>query len=257
MISKVTAKYAEFQDAEHKLDWLRQDWKWRLFPLRQRKQIPLNLAFDRRHNVETATEITLDKVGVSAADASLGNGIYRCITEEMFQKIAASLKIDATDYTFLDIGSGKGKVLFLAADLPFRRIIGIEYPEGLHEAAVRNIVSYRSDRQRCHDIQSVHANALQYPMPPGPLVVLVFNALAPELMAEFLQVVDLGPASEPDRPVLVVYANLRTVRELTGNPFYGLKHLQVIDRDSRVIVSGNQAGRLARDRSRNAAPSGR
>ena len=67
MISKVTAKYAEFQDAEHKLDWLRQDWKWRLFRLRQRKQIPLNLAFDRRHNVETATEITLDKVGVSVS----------------------------------------------------------------------------------------------------------------------------------------------------------------------------------------------
>ena len=62
MISKVTAKFDEFRDAEHKLDWLRQDWKWRLFRYRQRKQIPLNLAFDRRHNVETATEITLDEV---------------------------------------------------------------------------------------------------------------------------------------------------------------------------------------------------
>lgn len=252
MISKVTAKFDEFRDAEHKLDWLRQDWKWRLFRYRQRKQIPLNWAFDRRHNVETATEITLDKVGVSAADASLGNGIYRCITEEMFHKIAASLKVDPTEYTFLDIGSGKGKVLFLASDLPFHRIIGIEYAEGLHEAAVRNIASYSSDKQRCHDLQSVHANALQYPMPPGPLVVLVFNALAPELMAEFLRILDQGPASEPDRPVLVVYANLRTVRELTGNPFDGLEHLRVIDRDNRVIVSGNQAGRLARERSADA-----
>ncbi|MFN8090456.1 MAG: class I SAM-dependent methyltransferase [Mycobacterium sp.] len=170
----------------------------------------------------------------------------------MFHKIAASLKVDPTEYTFLDIGSGKGKVLFLASDLPFHRIIGIEYAEGLHEAAVRNIASYRSDKQRCHDIQSVHANALQYPMPPGPLVVLVFNALAPELMAEFLRILDQGPASEPDRPVLVVYANLRTVRELTGNPFDGLKHLRVIDRDNRVIVSGNQAGRLARERSADA-----
>ena len=52
--------------------------------------------------------------------------------------------------------------------------------------------------------------------------------------------------------MLVVYANLRTVRELTGNPFDGLKHLRVIDQDNRVIVSGNQAGRLARERSADA-----
>lgn len=248
MISKVAAKYSEFQDAEHKLEWLRQDWKWRLFRYRQRKEIPLNLAFDRSHNVETATEITLDKVGVSAVDASLGNGIYRCITEEMFQKIATALKVDPTDFTFLDIGSGKGKVLFLAADLPFRRIIGIEYAEGLHEVAVRNIASYRSDKQRCRDIEVVHANALEYQMPSGPLVVLVFNALAPELMAEFLRLLDRGPASEADRPVLVVYANLRTVRELTGNPFEGLQHLHVVHRDNRVVVSANNAGRRARER---------
>jgi tRNA1(Val) A37 N6-methylase TrmN6 len=47
----------------------------------------------------------------------------------------ALLPINLDDYTIVDIGSGKGKLLLLASNYPFRRIIGVEYAPLLHEIA--------------------------------------------------------------------------------------------------------------------------
>jgi tRNA G46 methylase TrmB len=32
-----------------------------------------------------------------------------------------------SQYTFIDVGSGKGRVLFVAAEYPFRKVIGVEF----------------------------------------------------------------------------------------------------------------------------------
>jgi hypothetical protein len=57
----------------------------------------------------------------------------------------AELEVDHRRYVFLAYGSGKGKALLLASDYPFRRIIGVEYSEPLHRAAIRDSVQ-RSPR---------------------------------------------------------------------------------------------------------------
>ena len=51
----------------------------------------------------------------------------------------SSLKLDFQEFTFIDIGSGKGRVLMMAADYPFRRILGIELLPDLHRAAQENL----------------------------------------------------------------------------------------------------------------------
>src|SRR5580693_6708790 len=44
--------------------------------------------------------------------------------EMLASLIQASPKIDFREFTFIDIGSGKGRALLMAADYPFRRILG-------------------------------------------------------------------------------------------------------------------------------------
>ena len=169
-------------------------------------------------------------------------------TEDVFRTAMASLKVDLSPYTFIDVGSGKGKARFLASDLPGKKIIGIEYAPGLHDVEVRNIASFRSETAKCRDIEPVHADALQYPMPPGPLVLFIFNALAPEIMADFLKRLDadLGVSDEQDRPVFLIYTNLRSVKELTGDPFGGLQNLRVVHTERNFILAANLAGSVAR-----------
>lgn len=242
MINKLRKRFSEFQQADRKIHWTLEQLKWRYFTFRHKKQLRLNVAFDRKHNVETATELPLESAGVPVADVARGNGVYRPVTEKLFRAALASLRIDAAQFTFLDIGSGMGKVLFMAADHPFKRIVGIEYALGLHEVALRNVSTYRSKNQKCTDIKPVHADALVYALPDGPLLLFIFNALAKEIMGQLLNKLDAGAARDKDRPIFLIYTNVRTVREV-GGVFDDLKNLHVIRRSRNFVAIANKAGR--------------
>ena len=242
MIEKLRNKLAQFRQADRKLAWLADEWYWRRFTSRHRKQIPINLAFDREHGVETAMELPLAAAGVPLAEVEGGNGVYRPLTEALFRTSIASIRIDATQFTFVDIGSGKGKVMFMAADLPFRRVVGIEYAQGLHQVAVRNISAYRSVTQQCRNLEAVHGDALQYRLPEGPLILFTFNALSKELMRALLLKLDQEVAADPGRPFFFIYTNLRKVAEV-GGVFDGLQHLHTLRRVRHYVVLANDAGR--------------
>ncbi|MFM8445055.1 MAG: class I SAM-dependent methyltransferase [Methylococcus sp.] len=130
--------------------------------------------YDREHNIETAGLIETDQLNVDSD--SKQHGIrYRGATPWLMRDTLDRLPIDHRRYTFIDIGSGKGAALFQASDYPFRRIIGVEYAPELHEAALRNIASFRSKTRRCHDISGVCGDGGDYSFPEGPWV-LFFNS---------------------------------------------------------------------------------
>jgi tRNA G46 methylase TrmB len=241
IIDKFRTKLSEFLQADRKSSWMAEQFKWRYFTFLHKKQSRLNVVFDREHGIETAQELPLAAAGVAPEDVARGNGVYRPLTAKLFRAALASIAIDATKFTFVDIGSGKGKVLFMASDHPFKRIVGIEYAKGLHETALRNVAAYRSKRQKCKAIDPTHADALEYEFPHGPLVLFIFNALAKEIMRELLSKLDRGAAADRDRPIVLIYTNVRNVTEVRG-VFSGLKNLRVIRGMRNFVVIANQAG---------------
>jgi SAM-dependent methyltransferase len=94
--------------------------------------------------------------------------------------------MDYSQYTFVDMGSGKGRMLFVAAEYPFRRVIGVEFSNDLHEEALTNIKRYKYRGRRCADIESVHADAAEFEFPNENLVVYMFNPFGPEVMKRML-----------------------------------------------------------------------
>jgi SAM-dependent methyltransferase len=90
------------------------------------------------------------------------------------------------DYTFIDMGSGLGRVLFVAAEYPFRRVVGVEFATGLHRQALDNIARYRHGKSRCGSIESVLANAAEYEFPDEKLVIFMFNPFGPEILSRML-----------------------------------------------------------------------
>jgi hypothetical protein len=238
--NKIKQKIVEFRQANDKLRWLSDYVKWRHFTYQQKRDRPANLGFDLLHHVETAIELPLESVGVSQADAARGNSIYRPLTEKVFRAAIASLDIHIPDFTFVDIGSGKGKVLFMASELPFKRIVGVEYARGLHDVAVRNVVTFRSATQKCRHIDTIHADALKYRLPQGPLVLFTFNALPTTAMRQFLEMIDVEAGTQPNRAIVLVYTNLRSVKEI-GNVFSGLANLNFVRRVRNYVVIANAA----------------
>lgn len=94
---------------------------------------------------------------------------------EMIEALRETENFDLGQFTFLDLGSGKGRTLMMAADYPFRRIIGVELLLSLHAIAKENLAAYHNEAQRCFDIESVCADATHWPLPAAPLLIYLFN----------------------------------------------------------------------------------
>ena len=97
--------------------------------------------------------------------------------QEMMTALTASAQIDLADFTFIDFGSGKGRVLLMASDFPFKRVLGVELLPALHAIADANIAAYRSETQKCFALQSICADASAFPFPDDPLLIYLFNPL--------------------------------------------------------------------------------
>lgn len=91
------------------------------------------------------------------------------------------------DATFVDIGSGMGRVLMLASHHPFRQICGVEISPALHEIARENLRAYADPRQICRDIRLVRADAAAAALPPGNLVLYLYNPFQGRILARLLE----------------------------------------------------------------------
>jgi len=72
---------------------------------------------------------------------------YQPTKARPFQDLLRRLDLPAGG-TFVDVGSGKGRVLLLAARHPFKRVVGIEFSPSLCEQARRNIEIFRAQVPR-------------------------------------------------------------------------------------------------------------
>lgn len=150
--------------------------------------------FDLRHNVDTA--------GVTLPAASGGEG-YKGSLPNLVRASLERLPVRYEDFTFIDFGSGKGRTLLVAARFPFRGIIGVEFCEELNRIAQENIKRYRG-RRRCSDARSVCADAREFPIPDGPLVVYLFNPFREPVLRAVVENLR-GSLLRNPRPLLLVY----------------------------------------------------
>src|SRR6478752_3089102 len=104
-----------------------------------------DLDYDWEHAVDT----TRSNVGFGTQFlAGVTARPYFATEPWLFEQIMQALPIDVSQFTFVDLGCGKGRVLLMASDYPFKRIIGVEFMPELHRAAQKNIVGYSNDRQQ-------------------------------------------------------------------------------------------------------------
>jgi len=168
----------------------------------RRRQRYGDMEYDWEHRVNT----TSGTVSWRARLLGLFHSPYQPTEPALFQEMMASLPIEFDKFTFIDLGSGKGRTLLMASEYPFRRIVGVELIAELHRAAQQNIRAYRSPTQRCVQIESVIADAREFELPEEPLVLYLFNPLPERALSDALQRLEKSLIQAP-RPVWIVYHN--------------------------------------------------
>jgi len=128
----------------------------------------------------------------------------------------SSTEFPFEQFTFLDIGSGKGRALLLASDYPFRKITGIELLPEFHAEALQNIAKYRSPAQRCFAIELLCANAREIDFASNPLVIYLFNPLPESDLRKTVARLEDSLRAHP-RPVYLIYHNPLLEHVLAGS----------------------------------------
>jgi hypothetical protein len=131
---------------------------------------------------------------------------YQPTDPALFQEMMDGLEIEYSGFTFIDLGSGKGRALLMASDYPFRRILGVELLPELHRAAEENIRNYRNPAQQCFALKSVCQDAREFEFPPEPTVLYLFNPLPEDGLRQAVAKLEQSMHAL-ERPVYVLYHN--------------------------------------------------
>jgi len=125
---------------------------------------------------------------------------------EMLETLQQTADLNFAEFTFIDLGSGKGRTLLMASDYPFRRIVGVELLPALHHLAQQNLAQYKNGSQRCFTLESICVEAGHFNFPAGPLLIYLFNpfpeSVLRRVLANLRRAVDESP-----RTAYIIYYN--------------------------------------------------
>lgn len=156
----------------------------RLFSKKLRTQQKCSV--DQIPGVETHRLVSLSALG-TISENSKGAQPYQPITEPAFNAIVQSLPIDPGELVFVDLGSGKGRALLLAAKAGFHNIVGVEYSQELHLAAKRNMAAALGHWPNVDRIQLILGDAIAYDPPAMGVVLYLYNPFDASVMAPVIE----------------------------------------------------------------------
>jgi SAM-dependent methyltransferase len=90
------------------------------------------------------------------------------------------------EVTFLDVGAGMGRAVLLGAQFPFRQVVGVELNPALARMARKNMSVWRKAGQARAPMKIVCRDAVEFPLPAGPCLALLFNPFGAPVMRRLL-----------------------------------------------------------------------
>lgn len=137
---------------------------------------PADALFDQTYHVDTSIGQGewANLASISSSNWMHGTK-FQGVREHELKTMLDSIPIRYEDFVFIDLGSGKGRALFVAANYAFRRIVGVEYSRHLHDIAVKNVETYSNPARKCLDIESVCGDAATYDLPKEPCFLFLLN----------------------------------------------------------------------------------
>lgn len=179
--------------------------------------------FDRVHGTDTVAAAHIADLTVAHGDAAEGR-MYVGSPPAVLRNCIPALVPDPGGMTFVDMGSGKGRALMLAALAGFPRAVGVEFGEELHRVAVANREAFDAATGLGDRIEPRLGDAARFEYPPGPLMVFFNNPFRAPVLRGVLDGLRASLASEP-RPAVLLYQSMKDAPPESGTD----KNLAMLD----------------------------
>jgi len=141
-------------------------------------------ALDREMGINTAGDLP---GGAAAAELGISTEIYsyQAVAREEFDEMLGCLPQNVSSFCFIDIGSGKGRAVVLAARHRFSEVIGVELSARLHRIAEQNVAKVGPSLPT--RIKLINEDARCFAFPRMPTVIFLFNPFGEEVMRDVVR----------------------------------------------------------------------
>jgi predicted RNA methylase len=165
--------------------------------VKKAKHTVAELLYERRYGVRTSEQVILD----------VHDEVNVGYTPMNWRQLKWALPVQSVsrDDVFIDIGSGKGRAVLVAAvDYRFGRVIGVELTQELHETAERNMAA-AAGKIRAGKVELVRSDVREYQIPDDVTVVYMNNPVRGPVFVSVLEALSASQRRRPRRMRLIYY----------------------------------------------------
>jgi len=189
---------------------------------------------DRKYGCDTRGPIPLERLEIDSPNVEDGVH-YEAVSDVYLHRMIRARTISPEKYVFVDLGSGKGRALLIAAAYSFKAFVGVEFSPELHEIAQRNIERFQAHTRSTQQFDLRLGDAMTFEFPLEPIALHLYNPFGERVLREVVGRLETSLREVP-RPVVVYYRHPVHRRVFDQAPF-----LEVVKATSRYAVySGHE-----------------
>lgn len=168
--------------------------------------VVMDLGFDVLRRVDTASILPVDKLNPDNLNLLQHASPYQATNAWIARKILRAASLDLDRISFVDFGSGKGRVLIIGAEMGFDAITGIEFSPALSTAAAANLERLRKSLPAVARIRLLTENAAESRIDDGTNLFFFYNPFDEHIMRAVLGNIIASLEQHP-REVRIAYVN--------------------------------------------------
>lgn len=159
----------------------------------------IDYTFDFWYGTETMNWVALEDLGANGEHAVS----YRATKAGPLRKLIRKLDLPR-DCAFVDLGSGKGRTLLIAAQLGFEKVVGVEFSPRLCAIARKNVDILRRQIRITSYIEVINEDVARFKLTPERSVYYAYNPFDETVLASFVANLYISLKRFP-RPVWFIY----------------------------------------------------
>ena len=160
--------------------------------------------FEKRYGLVMLGDIEAEHFVIDSQNNTLSAG-YGPTRKRHFRKLMAHLSLPLGS-VFVDIGCGAGKILLVATEYPFKRIVGIELSPWLCNLARANLQVYQQRFVIVPDVEVLTLDITDYELQPDENVFYMCDPFRGSVMKNFLVNLSMSLEKHP-RTIWLLYNN--------------------------------------------------
>ncbi len=170
--------------------------------------------FDQQYGTETSGLIAAAKLRSDHRHAPYTTAYYAMSPSRFGAAIELWRRLPPAfperEYSFVDLGCGKGRAVLLASRERFREAAGVELHPGLLARAQRNAALWTAARQVRSPIRLVGGDAAEFDFGAGPYLIYLFHPFTAPVMKDLLTHLTAALRHRPPGWADVIYFNPET-----------------------------------------------